>query len=120
MVIFHGAADQHVLYEGGRNKKRFPGAKPRVDRSIEHAVTTWSQIAKCLPAPPVRQSQSVLKTVCANGANGSEVLLYAIEGQGHAWPGGTPGVRSGNVDAPSQEFSATEVMIEFFLQHPKQ
>lgn len=120
VVIFHGTADEHVLFEGGRNRKHFPGAKPRVDRSVEHAFTTWAQINGCQPAPPIQHATNVAKTACIDGIDGAEVVLYAIEGQGHAWPGGRPGIRNGNVDPPSQQISATDVMIEFFLRHPKQ
>lgn len=119
-VIFHGTEDQYVLFNGGINNKRFPGARPRVDKSVHHAYTTWARITKCQPAPSMRLDTHVVKTACTNGTNGSEVVLYAIEGQGHAWPGGKPGVRNGNVDPPSPQLSATEVMIEFFLRHPKQ
>ena len=118
-VIIHGTADQHVLFDGGVNKKRFPGSKPRTDTSVEHAYTTWARITRCRPAAAARLDRNVVKTACVDGTHGAEVVLYAIEGQGHAWPGGKPGVRNGNVDPPSQQISASEVMIEFFLRHPK-
>ena len=47
------------------------------------------------------------------------MVLYTIAGQGHAWPGGVPGIRNGNVDAPTREISATDLMVDFFLAHPK-
>lgn len=119
IVIFHGTEDQYVLYEGGTNKKRFPGSEPRADRSVAHAFTTWSRLNNCRPQSPVRVAKDVQKTACINGTGGAEVVLYAIEGQGHAWPGGLPGLRNGNVDPPTPQISATDTMIEFFLQHPK-
>jgi len=119
VLIFHGTEDQYVLYEGGVNKKRFPGSEPRADRSVAHAFATWSRLDKCHPQPPTQISEGVRKTACINGTGGTEVVLYTIEGQGHAWPGGQPGLRNGNVDPPTQQISATDTMIEFFLQHPK-
>ena len=50
---------------------------------------------------------------------GTAVELYSIEGQGHAWPGGQKGLRNGNVDAPTTEISATDLMWNFFKAHPK-
>ncbi|MEP6609896.1 MAG: PHB depolymerase family esterase [Burkholderiaceae bacterium] len=120
VAIFHGTSDQHVRYDGGRNTKQFPGAKPRDDKSVNDAFSTWTKIDKCQPSAPTQYAPSVRKTECSNGEHGSEVVLYSIEGQGHAWPGGTPGLRNGNVDPPSQQISATEVMIDFFLRHPRQ
>lgn len=118
VVIFHGTDDQYVLFQGGKNTKRFPGADPRVDKSVAHAFSTWSTLNKCSLSNPSQQG-SVRRTVCSNGTRGAEVVLFAIEGQGHSWPGGRPGLRNGNVDPPSQEISASEVMIDFFMRHPK-
>ncbi len=118
VLIFHGTDDQHVMFKGGQNLKRFPGADPRIDNSVADAFSTWSRLDKCSPSNPSQQ-QSVQRTLCSDGARGSEVVLYAIQGQGHSWPGGRAGLRYGNVDPPSQEISASEVMIEFFMRHPK-
>jgi polyhydroxybutyrate depolymerase len=104
-VIFHGTDDQHVRFDGGMSRKRFPGSEPRNDRSVEHAFATWSRINACKRQSPVRHAEEVQKTSCVGGTAGAEVVLYAIEGQGHAWP--------------SQKISATDVMIEFFLAHAK-
>jgi polyhydroxybutyrate depolymerase len=51
--------------------------------------------------------------------SGLAVELYTIEGQGHAWPGGEKGIRFGNVDSPTTEISATDLMWTFFMRHPK-
>lgn len=118
VVIFHGTDDQYVLFQGGQNTKRFPGSDPRTDKSVAHAFSTWSALNKCSESNGSQQG-SVRRTVCSNGTRGSEVVLYAIEGQGHAWPGGRAGLRNGNVDPPSQQISASQVMIEFFMRHPK-
>ena len=118
VVIFHGTADEYVLFSGGENHKRFPGSKPRVDKSVAHAFSTWSAIDKCTPGQPAR-SGSIEQTTCSNGTRGTDVVLYAIEGQGHAWPGGRRGLRNANVDPPTHEISASQTMVDFFLQHPK-
>lgn len=47
----------------------------------------------------------------------TDVVVYLIAGQGHAWPGGIlprPGA-----DPPSTEISATDEMWAFFAAHPK-
>ena len=46
-----------------------------------------------------------------------EVELYAIEGGGHAWPGGRGDVLSGFIGRTSQELNASDDMWEFFNFH---
>jgi polyhydroxybutyrate depolymerase len=119
VIVFHGTADEHVLYEGGAGGKQFPGAKPRVDRSVAHGVSTWVRADACPPVPQTETIGTVTKQSYANCRNGTEVVLYTIAGQGHAWPGGIPGIRNGNVDLPTRDISATNLMVDFFLAHPK-
>jgi polyhydroxybutyrate depolymerase len=119
VIVFHGTADEHVLYEGGMGVKQFPGAKPRVDRPVSHAVSTWARVDGCAPVPQTETMGTVTKRAYASCRNGSEVVLYTIAGQGHAWPGGVPGIGNGNVDPPTREISATNLMVDFFLAHPK-
>ncbi len=90
----------------------------RTDNSVEFAIDAWKQRDGCRTPPEHRRAGSVVHTSFAC-ADGTAVELYAIEGQGHAWPGGQKGIRFGNVDAPTTEISATDLMWEFFARHPK-
>jgi polyhydroxybutyrate depolymerase len=118
VVMFNGTADQHVQYFGGDTRGLF-GNAPRRDRAIPEVFAAWSRIDGCSPSGKGTTGH-VTKETCSGGRGGSEVVLYTIEGQGHAWPGGTPGLRNGNVDRPTTEISATDIMVQFFLAHPKQ
>jgi polyhydroxybutyrate depolymerase len=117
VVMFHGTADRHALYLGGETRGIF-GNAPRIDHPIPEAFATWSRIDGCSSAGK-QTTGHVTKETCSGGRGGSEVVLYTIDGQGHAWPGGTPGLRNGNVDLPTTEISATDTMVRFFLAHPK-
>lgn len=68
---------------------------------------------------PTNTKGNVKRTEYACRQNGSDVVLYTIEAQRHARPGGVAGLRNGNVDAPSREISATDTMLDFFWRHPK-
>jgi polyhydroxybutyrate depolymerase len=46
---------------------------------------------------------------------GSEVVLVTIVDGLHAWPGGQRRL----IDKPTQDISASEMMLEFFLEHSK-
>lgn len=118
VIMFHGTADEHVLYDGGHGKQ-FPGTAPRQDKPAAFAFATWSRIDGCSKKPDKERHGHVEKEICSGGRKGTEVVLVTIDGQGHAWPGGVPGIRNGNVDKPTAEISATDAMVEFFLAHPK-
>jgi polyhydroxybutyrate depolymerase len=50
--------------------------------------------------------------------NHGDVEAYVVKHNGHAWPGGTK--PRGLADEPAKEFSANEVIWEFFSRHPRQ
>lgn len=116
VVAFHGTADQHVRFEGGVPGVQFDRHK-RADNGVPFAIETWRKRNGCDDTPTRERRRGVVHTAfkCAEG---TAVELYAIEGQGHAWPGGQKGRRFGNVDEPSTEISATDVIWAFFRDHP--
>ncbi len=117
VVAFHGTADQHIRYEGGPPTAALDRS-PRVDRPVAYAMRFWAWRNDCAPAPARERKGNILHETYACKAPGAGLELYAIEGQGHAWPGGQKGVAA-SADAPSTEISATDVMWEFFARHPK-
>lgn len=117
VIVFHGTADGHVPFEGGAPRTAFDRHK-RVDNPVAFAIDFWTRHDRCERTPArSKRGHVVHDTYACPGGLGVE--LYAIEGQGHAWPGGEKGLRSGNVDPPTTEISATDLMWEFFVQHPK-
>ena len=117
VIVFHGMDDKHVRFEGGVPVTAFDRHK-RTDNSVRFAMEVWTQRDKCESEPVHVRKASVIHASFAC-ADGTAVELYAIEGQGHAWPGGQKGIRFGNVDSPTTEISATDLMWDFFARHPK-
>lgn len=117
VIVFHGVADQHVLFDGGAPRTSFD-RHARVDNSVAYAMDFWKRRNGC-DAPPVSSRKGPVRHEAYACADGTAVELYAIEGQGHAWPGGEKGRRTGNVDEPTTEISATDLMWDFFKRHPK-
>ena len=117
-IIFHGTADKHIRYEGGKPAVSMDRRHARADNPVSFAVGFWSRYDRCKPGPARTRRGHVVHDNydCPDGTG---VELYTIEGQGHAWPGGTMGRRMGNVDEPTTEINATNVMWEFFAKHPK-
>jgi len=117
VIIFHGTADKYVLYGGGTG--RASSGRTRNDKSVAYAVDFWVKHDGCNSIPIRNESGNIIKEQYAGGKADTEVVLYTIKGGGHSWPGGLNGIRNGNVDPPTQEISATDLIWEFFAKHPK-
>jgi len=115
VIAFHGIDDQHVLFEGGAPKVK-ADPHPRIDQSVAYAMAFWSQHNQCNTLPTRDERGNIIHDAYTNCANGTAVELYAIKGEGHTWPSGKSYLSG---DTPTKEMSATDVMWEFFRQHPK-
>ncbi len=117
VVIFHGTADQHVLYEGGEPLRTVDIRHPREDNSVQYAIDFWTDHNECDPTPTTTIEGSVKRDVYADCATDVQVVVFTIEGEEHTWPGGRRFSLRG--DEPTQEISASEEMWAIFQQHAK-
>jgi polyhydroxybutyrate depolymerase len=116
VIIFHGTADEHVLYNGGEPLKKVDN-HTRIDKSVSYAVNFWVNANDCSPVPQKEVVGTIIEETYSDGKDGSEVVLYTIIDGKHAWPGGTQGWLGG--DVPTKEISATNLIWDFFANHPK-
>jgi len=116
VIIFHGTADEHVLYEGSKSKKSLD-KRERVDRPVSYAVSFWVKHNDCSTIPQRQGKGNIIQETYTGFRDGVEVVLYTIKGGGHAWPGRKKGRFEG--DESTQEISATYLMRDFFIWHPK-
>jgi polyhydroxybutyrate depolymerase len=115
VIAFHGTADANVAYGGG------PGAvpgRPDIDLpSVETAVQAWAERAGCRTKPARQAIGTEVQRIAYRGcARGAGVVLYAVTGGGHTWPGTT-------IDVPmfghtTQDINAADLMLDFFSRHP--
>jgi len=115
VIAFHGTADPNVAYGGG------PGAlKGRPDSdfpSVETAEEAWARRAGCRTKPARQSIGTEVQRIAYRGCDGANaVVLYAVTGGGHTWPGS-------NIDLPmnghtTQDINAADLMLEFFSHHP--
>jgi polyhydroxybutyrate depolymerase len=115
VIAFHGTADENVPFNGGSGAKSIGG--PRVDRPVSYAINFWVKENSCPTAPQHTESGTLRTDLYSPCKSGTAVELNAIEGQGHAWPGGDRITRI--LDQPDQTVSATNLIWTFFQQHPK-
>ena len=119
VIVFHGTNDSRVPYEGGiptANDTR--GAFSYL--SVNESVSFFVKHNQCdaFPQRNISESGTIIMDLYAGGQNNTEVVLYTIVNGTHSWPGGKTGRRNG--DVPTMEISATDLIWEFFKNHPKQ
>jgi len=112
-IAFHGTADHFAPYHGGASP-----IAPQPFPDIPDWVARVAQRNRCGAAPSDSQvTHHVRRRAYASCAGRADVVLYTIEGGGHAWPGGRQ-LPSWIVGRTTDEISASRVMWDFFKQHP--
>ncbi len=119
MLLILGTNDPLIPFEGGGRRRQLLLSGPA---TAQH----WARVAGCAAVPVVsylpdrvKDGTHVRCEVYGGGPEGAEVVLYAIEGGGHAWPGGIPYLPERIIGKTSQQMDASQVIWEFFQRHPK-
>jgi len=123
VLMINGIADPMVPWAGG--EVHFGRLKLGRVWSVAETVKFWVAHNGCSPTPTVRwlphrgpaDGTRVRQEVYGHGRNGTEVVLYAVEGGGHTWPRGhryLPEIFTGKT---SQDLEAAEVIWNFFQRH---
>jgi polyhydroxybutyrate depolymerase len=61
----------------------------------------------------------VTRKAYMNSTDGTEVVLYSVNGGGHTWPGGVQYLPSWIIGKTSKDFDANEVIWSFFKNHSR-
>jgi len=115
MIAFHGTADPIVPFNGGLTGDRLNPVKtwfPSVLDWTEH----WARRNGCESTPDKSSVASDVIRVQYKRCS-ADVVLYVVEGGGHAWPGGKALPRWW-VGKTSNSIDATSLMWAFFHEHP--
>ena len=107
-------------FQGGRGTRSLTQTE---FYSVEHSIRAWVKANGCPELPVVKDipdtahdGTTVQQKTYGPGKDDSEVILVAINGGGHAWPGHGPGVRF--LGKTTKNVSANDLMWEFFKRHP--
>ena len=123
VLVINGINDPLTPWEGreigGRLKKL------GVVLSIPETVKFWVTHNQCSSSPIItlepdkdpRDGTRVRQEVYGQGNEGTEVILYAIEGGGHTWPGGYQYLPECIIGKTSKDIDANEVIWNFFKKH---
>ena len=120
VIHFHGLADTIVPYGG------IPNSSTRryiTYKSVDDTMKIWTKIDGCTGEPKVEKlpdkahdGTTVKKTTWSGGKDGAEVILYAIDGGGHTWPGRNPVVEF--LGKSTKNINANDLIWDFFKRHP--
>jgi polyhydroxybutyrate depolymerase len=95
--------------------------------SVNESIEFWVDRNKCSVTPDVTEEPDmdpkdgtrVTRKQYVNGIEGTEVILYAVDGGGHTWPGGFQYLPAGIIGKTCRDFDANEVIWSFFKKHSR-
>jgi len=127
VLFILGVEDPLVPWQGGTiGLKRGPIRQLLKDRgkavSAAQSVAYWVKNNGCSPVPAVsvlpdadpRDGTRIRKEAYQSTPGGAPVVLYAIDGGGHCWPGGRQYLPERIIGRTSRDINASEVIWEFF------
>jgi polyhydroxybutyrate depolymerase len=122
VMFMHGSKDPLVHINGD------PVLRDRgVAVSLAQAEEFWRKWDGTSSSPAVENlpdrahdGTSVRREAYAGGKQGTEVVVYTIEGGGHTWPGGPQYLPAFLVGKASHNLDATPAIWEFFKKHNHQ
>ena len=125
VLAMNGTDDPMVPWEGGHI--RFGRQKLGKVLSVSQTIEFWVSHNDCHAPPAVtwepeqveKDSTRVRREVYSGGTDGSEVILYAIEGSGHTWPSGYHYLSERFVSKTSHLIDANAVIWDFFKNHAR-
>jgi polyhydroxybutyrate depolymerase len=119
VLIFNSRTDKAVPFEGGPPNVRGGSAVADTDlKPAAYALDFWAKANRCRPPPATAREPGVEITRYDHCAGGARVVLYALDGGGHSWPGGRASGRRG-ADEPDANVRATDLMWDFFKAHSR-
>jgi polyhydroxybutyrate depolymerase len=118
MIFLTGTEDPLNPMNGG--EVRLPWGTTENKPPIKESIMKWAKLLECPSEPKITHDKDGVKAFAYGpGREGSEVLFYTIEGLGHTWPGGKSLLPERIVGKTTDKIKATDVIWNFFQNHPK-
>jgi polyhydroxybutyrate depolymerase len=127
VLAINNINDPLIPYEGGTIYGHFHRLNLGKVLSVDESVAFWVNRNMCSTIPVVTQEPDrdptdgtlVTRKQYINETNGAEVILYAIDGGGHTWPGGFQYLPQWLIGKTSRDIDANEIIWSFFKNHSK-
>lgn len=127
VLMMPGTEDPLVPWEGGEIGFRRGRKFGRV-LSVRESIDFWVKQNRCSGSPVVtyepdrdpKDGTRVRRETYGSCGEGAEVILYAIEGGGHTWPGGDQYLPASIIGRTNRDIDANEAIWSFFKRHGMQ
>jgi polyhydroxybutyrate depolymerase len=127
ILAVHGTDDSFVRFSGGLG----PGVQtlgvdpavllPHFDtRSVPAIMADWARRNRCIPGAEQDQvAPDVVRSAWQGCNDGAEVVLYAVRGGGHTWPGSEISKAGESlIGRTTMSVRANQIIWDFFRAHP--
>jgi polyhydroxybutyrate depolymerase len=127
LLAINNVNDPLVPFNGGEIFGHFHMVKLGLVLSANESILFWVNQNKCSTTPVVSEEPDrdpkdgtrVTRKEYGNGIQGTEVILYSVDGGGHTWPGGFQYLPAWLIGKTSRDIDANEVIWEFFKKHTR-
>jgi polyhydroxybutyrate depolymerase len=127
VLAINNVNDPLVPYYGGNIYSSIRRLNLGKVLSVKESIEFWVNRNNCTSSPVVteepdldpRDGTRVTSEEYINRNDGTEVILYSVDGGGHTWPGGFQYLPSFIVGKTCRDFDACEVIWSFFKKHSR-
>jgi polyhydroxybutyrate depolymerase len=127
VLAINNVNDPVVPFEGGDIHVRFRRVKLGKVLSVNESIGFWVKRNICSTVPVVdeepdrdpKDGTRVTRKQYINNIDGTEVILYSVDGGGHTWPGGFQYMPKWIIGKTSRDIDANEVIWSFFKKHSR-
>ncbi len=127
VLAINNVNDPLVPYEGGDIISAFHRVKLGKVLSVDESIGFWVERNQCSAEPVVTEEEDrdpkdgtrITRKEYTNSPDGTEVILYMVDGGGHTWPGGFQYLPAWIIGKTSRDIDANEVIWSFFSRHSR-
>jgi len=128
VLAINNVNDPLVPYEGGSIYSSIRRINLGKVLSVDESIGFWVNRNQCSALPVVTEEPDldpkdgtrVTRKEYTDGTDGTEVILYSIDGGGHTWPGGFQYLPAWIVGKTCRDINASEVIWSFFKRHSRE
>ena len=128
VLAINNTEDPIVPYEGGNiygsihrvNLGKVLSVNESVRFWLDHNLCSTTPVVTNMPDSDPEDGTSVTRKLYRNDDDGTEVILYTIDGGGHTWPGGLQYLPAFIIGKTCRDIDANEVIWSFFKNHSRQ
>jgi polyhydroxybutyrate depolymerase len=127
VLAINNTDDPLVPFYGGEIYGKLHRIKLGKVLSVDESIGFWVDRNMCSITPVMAEEPDrdpkdgtrVTMKQYINGIEGTEVVLYAVDGGGHTWPGGIQYLPAWIIGKTCKDIDANEIIWSFFKKHSR-